>query len=111
MAPWAQGPSERPVRFVVPPLGFSATDAWRVASPIQMGIVTSRYEGSFLPTPSLTFVRLMLLPIGVALLKHWCSQPRVGTVLMMALLVCNRSQRYVQIAAGTTTDNVGLDVL
>ena len=47
MAPWAQGPAERPVRFVVPPSGFSAADAWKVASPIHMGIMHSRYEGSF----------------------------------------------------------------
>ena len=107
MAPWAQGPSERPVRFVVPPLGFSATDAWRVASPIQMGIVTSRYEGSFLPTPSLTFVRLMLLPIGVALLKHWCSQPRVGTVLMMDLAPGQGSRRAVHNSPGSTTAKSG----
>jgi hypothetical protein len=35
------------VRFVVPPLGFSAADACKVTSPIHMGIMHSRYEGSF----------------------------------------------------------------
>jgi hypothetical protein len=56
MAPWAQGPSERPVRFVVPPSGFSAADAWKVASPIHMGIMHSRYEGSFSsPRPADSF--------------------------------------------------------
>jgi hypothetical protein len=46
MAPWAHGSSERPVRFMVPPLGFSAADAWKV-SPIHMGIMPSRHEGFF----------------------------------------------------------------
>ena len=49
MAPGARGPSERPVQFVVPPLVFSAADAWKVASPTHMGIMHSRYEGSFSP--------------------------------------------------------------
>ena len=57
MAPGARGPSERPVRFVVPPpWGFSAADAWRVVSPIHMGIMHSRYEGSFSsPRPAGSF--------------------------------------------------------
>jgi hypothetical protein len=29
------------------PLGFSVADAWKVASTIHMGIMQSRYEGSF----------------------------------------------------------------
>src|SRR5439155_16580356 len=28
------------------PVGFSAAEAWKVASPIHMGIMHSRYEGS-----------------------------------------------------------------
>jgi hypothetical protein len=56
MAPWAQGPSKRPVRFVLPPLGFSTADAWKVASPIHMGIMHARYEGSFSsPRPAGSF--------------------------------------------------------
>ena len=31
---------------------------WKMASPIHMGIMRSRYEGSFSPTPSRRFVRL-----------------------------------------------------
>jgi len=69
MALWAQFPSERSVRFVVPPvLGASRlrmlSRRWKMASPINMGIMRSRYEGSFSPTSSRRFVRLMLLPIG-----------------------------------------------
>jgi hypothetical protein len=37
---------------------------WKTASPIEMGIMRSRYEGSFSPTSSRRFVPLMLLPIG-----------------------------------------------
>ena len=66
MAPSVQRRSEGPVRFVVPLIGalrlrmFSRR--WRIASPIHMGIMRSRYEGSFSATLSRRFVRLMLFP-------------------------------------------------
>jgi hypothetical protein len=38
------------------PLGFSDADAWKVASPIHMGITHSRYEGSLSsPRPAGSF--------------------------------------------------------
>jgi hypothetical protein len=60
--PWAQLPSEQPLRFVVPPLRASRlwmlSRRWEMASPLHMGIKRSRYEGSFSSTPSRRFVRL-----------------------------------------------------
>jgi hypothetical protein len=57
MAPWAQGPSEQPVWFVwCRRLGFSAADAWKVASPRHMGIMHSHNEESFSsPRPAGSF--------------------------------------------------------
>jgi len=52
MLPWAQCPlGARPVRF-------AAAYAWKVASLIHMGIMQSRYEGSFSSAPPRRFVRL-----------------------------------------------------
>jgi hypothetical protein len=48
MAPWAQDPPERPVRFAVPPLGLHSCGCLEGGgSLIHMGIMHSRYEGSF----------------------------------------------------------------
>jgi hypothetical protein len=57
-----------PLAFAVPPLwGFSAADAPAASEDgvaNTHGIMRSRYEGSFSPTPSRRFVRLIPLPIG-----------------------------------------------
>jgi hypothetical protein len=42
------------------PWGFSAADARKVVAPMHMGIMQSRYQGSFSSAPSRRFVRLML---------------------------------------------------
>jgi hypothetical protein len=59
------------------PWAFSAADAWKAASPIHMGIMHLRYEGSFsLPVPQVrspytsTNRRLFFV-------KHWRNQQRV----------------------------------
>jgi hypothetical protein len=41
------GPRARQCGLWCRPLGFSVADAWKVASTIHMGIMQSRYEGSF----------------------------------------------------------------
>jgi len=68
MLPWAQCPlGARPVRF-------AAAYAWKVASLIHMGIMQSRYEGSFSSAPSrrLTFTNRQLIFV-----KHWRDQQQV----------------------------------
>ena len=54
MAPSVQRPSQGPVRFVVSLLGASQlrmpSRRWRMVSPTHMGIMRSRYEGSFSAT-------------------------------------------------------------
>ena len=68
------------------PLGFLAADACKVASPIHMGIMQSRYEGSILVAPTRRFVRLNAFTNRQLLfVKHWCDQHRFGAVLIVDL--------------------------
>jgi hypothetical protein len=63
MVPGRKAPRSGQCGLWCRPLGVSAADAWKVASPIHMGIMHSRYEGSFSsPRPAGSFA-LMLLPI------------------------------------------------
>jgi len=75
MAPWAQDPSERPVRFVVPLLGLLGCGCFEGGVANAQGIIHSRYEGSF-PSPRPNrpnaFTNRQLLFV-----KHWCNQQRV----------------------------------
>jgi hypothetical protein len=52
MLPWAQcALGAASAVCGVAPLGISAAYAWKVASLIHMGIMQSRYEGSFSSAP------------------------------------------------------------
>lgn len=56
MAPWAQDPSGRPVRFVVPPFGLLDCGCLEGGVTNIHGITHSRYEGSFSsPRPAGSF--------------------------------------------------------
>jgi hypothetical protein len=63
MAPWAQGPSERPVRFVVPPLGLLVCGCLEGGVANTHGDHALALRGVILVAASRRFVRLMLLPI------------------------------------------------
>ena len=63
MAPWAQGPSERPVRFVVPPLGLLGCRSLEGGVANTHGDHALALRGATLVAASRRFVRLMLLPI------------------------------------------------
>ena len=63
MAPWAQDPSERPVRFVVPPLGLLGCRCLEGGVANTHGDHALALRGVTLVAASRRFVRLMLLPI------------------------------------------------
>ena len=64
MAPWAQDPPRSgECGLWCRPLGFSAADAWKVASPNTHGDHALALRGVILVAASRRFVRLMLLPI------------------------------------------------
>lgn len=63
MAPWAQGPSERPVRFVVPPLGLLGCGCLEGGVANTHGDHALALRGVIFVAPSRRFVRLKLLPI------------------------------------------------
>jgi hypothetical protein len=56
---------------------FAAAYAWKVASLIHMGIMQSRYEGSFSSAPSRRFVRLTFTNRQLIFVKHWRNQQQV----------------------------------
>ena len=63
MAPWAQGPSERPVRFVVPPLGLHGCGCLEGGVANTHGDHALALRGVIFGAPSRRFVRLKLLKI------------------------------------------------
>jgi hypothetical protein len=63
MAPWAQDPSERPVRVVVPPLGLLSCGCLEGGVANTHGDHALALRGVILVAASRRFVRLMLLPI------------------------------------------------
>lgn len=63
MAPWAQGPSERPVRVVVPPLGLHGCGWLEGGVANTHGDHALALRGVIFVAPSRRFVRLKLLPI------------------------------------------------
>jgi hypothetical protein len=63
MAPWAQVLSERPLRFVVPPLGLLSCGCLEGGVANTHGDHALGLRGVILVAPSRRFVRLMLLPI------------------------------------------------
>src|SRR5439155_11063042 len=85
VAPWAQCPSERPVRFVVPRLGPLGCGCLEGGVANTHGDRAVALRGVILAHPVPHVRSPNVLPTGAALLKHWCSQPRFGAVLMMDL--------------------------
>ena len=63
MAPGTRGPSERPVRFVVPPLGLLGCGCLAGGVANTHGDHALALRGVILVAPCRRFVRLMLLPI------------------------------------------------
>ena len=79
-ARWLQGrraPSERPGH----PWGFSAADAWKMASRYTWGSSDRATRGHLRPSLPVGSFAYAFTDRRLLCSKHWCSQPRFGAVL------------------------------
>jgi hypothetical protein len=77
MAPWAQDPSERPVRFVVPPLGLHGCGCLEGGVANTHGDHALALRGVILVAPSLSRSPNAFTNQQLLFVKHWCNQQRV----------------------------------